>query len=179
MSIQAYRQAVLQAAGRGKAVAAAFWEARSAQERQLLGIGAGFIVLALTYLLLLAPALDGRARLVKDLPLLRQQAATLQSLAREAAALSGQAPPQVAPMSRDSLSSSLASQGLTAQSVGMTGEYAKLRLTGVAFSSLLNWLDGLRRDGRIAVQDASIVAQPGAGLVDATLTLRQGGGGQK
>ena len=174
MSPQARLQGLTQALARWRAAASAFWEARSAQERSLLGSAGLLAVLALVYLLLLAPALDGRARLAAELPLLRQQAAAMQALAAEAAALAGQTTQPAPAMSRDSLVASLAGQGLAADSIGMTGEYAKLRLNGVAFSSLVGWLDALRREGRIAVQDASIVAQPGAGLVDATLTLRQG-----
>lgn len=160
-----------------KAASSVFWDARSAQERTLLTIGAMLVLLALVYSVLIAPAVGGRAQLQKDLPLLRQQAAELQSLAQQAVALSGQAPSQVSAMSRGSLTSSLAVRGLTAQSVGMTGDVAKLQFSGVPFAKLINWLDALRRENRIAVQDASIVAQPGAGLVDATVTLHQSAGG--
>jgi general secretion pathway protein M len=157
----------------GKAQAIVFWEARSAQERKLLTLGAAVVVLALVWAVLFAPAMEGRAELKKSLPQLRQQAAQLQALAAEAGTLSGSAPVDVAVMSRDSLVSSLAARSLTATSVGITGEYAKLELRNVPFGALLQWLDAVRREGRIAVQDASIVAQPTPGLVDATLTLHQ------
>ena len=174
---QSGMQAIVQLPRRGKAAAALFWDARSGQERQLLAWGGATVLLALLYLVLIAPALDGRARLRQELPQLRLQAAEMQALSAQAVALAGQAPAPVASMSRDSLNSSLAARGLTPQSLAITGEYAKLRLSGVAFSSLIDWLAAQRREGRIAVQEANIVAQPAAGLVDATLTLRQGAGG--
>jgi general secretion pathway protein M len=46
-------------------------------------------------------------------------------------------------------------------------------LSAVPFASLVGWLDNQRREGRIAVTEASIGAQGEGGKVDATLTLRQ------
>ena len=112
------------------------------------------------------------------MPELRQNAAQLQALAREAGELARQAPVQVAPMSRDSIDASLKARGLAPQSLSLTGEYARVQLNGVPFASVMLWLDGLRREGRVAVQDAKITAQAQgkAGLVDASLTLHQSPG---
>jgi general secretion pathway protein M len=156
-----------------------FWEARSEQERQFLSIGGALMLLLLVYGTLFAPAMEGRAQLEKSLPQLRQQAAQLQALAAEAATLGGSVPVQVTPMTSAILNGSLKARGLTAQSVGVTGEFAKLELRGVSFATLVQWLDVLRRENRIAVQEASITAQAVPGIVDATLTLHQGPGGQQ
>lgn len=156
-----------------KAQSVVFWEARSEQERKLLTLGSAVVVLALAWAVLFAPAMEGRAQLKKSLPELRQQAAQLQALAAQAATLSGSAPVDVAVMSRASLVRTLAARSLTAQSVDVTGQYAKLELRSVSFGALLQWLDAVRREGRITVQDASISAQATPGLVDATLTLHQ------
>ena len=155
-----------------------FWQARTEQERRFLGAGAAVVALGLFYGLLISPAVEGRAKLRKALPELRQQAAELQALALEASALRGQntiAPP---PMTRDSLNSGLAARGLTPKSLTMTGEYAKLQFSGVPFAGVMAWLDAIRNEGRITVQEASFTPQGAAGMVDATLTLRQSAGGQ-
>jgi general secretion pathway protein M len=162
-----------------KASALVFWDARSEQERKLLSLGGAFAALALVWATLIAPAFEGRAQLQKSLPELRQQAAQLQALAAEAATLSGQTPPQVGAMSSASLTSSLTARSLAAQSVGMTGEYAKLELRGVPFGALVQWLAVLQQESRISVEDASIVAQATPGMVDATLTLHQSAGAVK
>lgn len=153
-----------------------FWLARSEQERKLLTIGAAVVLLALIYSVLIGPALSGRAQLQKELPQLRQQAAQLRALAQEAAELARQPVPQVAPMTRESLAASLTARGMTAESLTLTGEYAKVQLNGVAFANLVSWLDTQRRENRIAVQDAAITAQAKPGQVNATLTLRQENG---
>ncbi|APA70596.1 MULTISPECIES: type II secretion system protein GspM [unclassified Janthinobacterium] len=162
-------------AGRQQAVQA-FWAERTQQERKLLAIGGVVAGLALVYAVFFEPAWTGRIELQKSLPELRQSAAQLQALAREAGELSRQTPVQVAPMSRAGLEASLKARGLTPQSLSLTGEYARVQLTGVPFASVMLWLDGLRREGRIAVQEAKITAQTKAGLVDASLSLHQSPG---
>lgn len=158
-----------------QAAGAAFWQARSEQERRFLGVGGAVLALALGYALLLAPALDGRVKLQRELPLLRQQAAELQALALEADQLKGQNQVAPAPLTRETLATSLAARSLAAQSISLTGDYAKLQLNGVQFANLMAWLEALRADSRVVVQEASVSAQSPAGTVDAVLTLRQGG----
>jgi general secretion pathway protein M len=156
---------------RGSASAA--WNARTDQERKFLTGGGAVVLLALLYTLLVAPAVEGRARLQRALPDLRQQAAQLQALGAEAAALAREPVAPVTPMTRETLAASLRTRGLTPESLAMTGEFAKLRLTGVSFANLVAWLDAERRENRVTLQDATVSAQTPAGQVDATLTLRQ------
>lgn len=169
LNVNRLRQAWLDLKGN----ALVFWQARSEQERKLLTLGSVVVVLALVWTMLIAPAIEGRAQLQKSLPQLRQQASRLQALAAQAAALSGQVPVQAARMSSASLNASLAARSLTASSLGVTGEYAKLELRGVPFGALTSWLAQVQQESRITVEDASIVAQATPGLVDATLTLHQ------
>ncbi|GJJ05484.1 hypothetical protein RugamoR64_60220 [Duganella rhizosphaerae] len=158
--------------------ASAFWSERTEQERKFLGIGGAVLGLAVFYSLLIAPALDGGAKLRKSLPELRQQAAELQALALEAAALRGQNTIAPAPMTREMLNAGLTARGLVTQSVSVTGEYAKVQMNGVSFPGLMAWLDAIRTESRIAVSEANISAQDTAGMVNATLTLRQNAGGR-
>jgi general secretion pathway protein M len=155
--------------------AAAFWQVRTEQERKLLTVGGVVVGLALFYSLLIDPALSGRDKLRKQLPELRQQEAEMQALAREAASLQGQGNIAPSPMTRDSLNAGLSARGLTPQSVNVTGEYAKLQFNGAQFAGLVAWLDAVRTESRINVAEATITAQDTPGVVNATLTLRQGG----
>lgn len=157
--------------------ALAWWIGRTEQERKFLSVGAAVVLLALAYLVLVAPAMEGRAQLRRALPQLRQQAAQLQALAAEAQQLAAQPAPQVAPMTREALTASMATRGLTPASLVMTGEYAKLQLNGVSFANLVTWLDAQRRESRVGVQDAAFTALAQAGQVDATITLHQNMGG--
>ena len=79
-------------------------------------------------------------------------------------------------MTRESLMASLTARGITPGSLTLTGEYARLQVTGVSFANLVSWLDAQRRESRIAVQEGSFTAQDPVGQVDANLTLRQDAG---
>lgn len=154
-----------------------YWNARTPQEQRYLGVGAAVVALAVVYSLFVDPALTGRENLKKSLPELRQQAAQLQAMAAEAQAVSREGVPQVAPMTQEGLTATLAARSIKADSITMTGEYAKIQLKGVAFANLVTWLDAQRRESRIMVQDMDLAAEGIDGAVGGTLTLRQNVGG--
>lgn len=154
----------------------ALWLARTEQERRFLLVGGGVVLAAVLYLVLITPALEGRAQLRRTLPQLRQQAAELQAMAQEANALEHAPKTQVAPLTRDTVNASLGARGLPPQSLSMNGDYIKLQLNNVAYANLATWLDEQRRANRVLAQDAVITSLPVAGQVDASLTLRQNTG---
>ena len=156
--------------------ATALWLARTEQERRFLAVGGAVVLAALLYLLLVDPAIEGRAQLRRQLPQLRQQAAELQAMAQEATVLAQAPETHVVPLTRETVSSSLSGRGLNPQSLSVNGEYIKLQLNNVAFANLATWLDEQRRANRLLVQDAVVTSLPAAGQVDASLTLRQNTG---
>lgn len=153
--------------------ATAYWIARTEQERKFLIVGGLVAALALFYLVLLEPALEGREQLRRSLPELRQQAAQLEALAGEARAAASEPAPAVTPVTNESLTASMAGSGLKPASLSVSGEFTKVQLNNVSFANLMAWLDAQRRESRLMVQDAQFSAQTALGQVDATLTLRQ------
>lgn len=155
-----------------------FWSERNKREQNMLAVAGVVIVLGLLYVLLIDPAFSGRALLEKQLPALRQQAAEVQALAKEAAALGSRttAPPQ--PMTRESIESSLNRKGLKPQSVTISGDLAKVQLTGVSFAGTAQWLDEMHKTVRLSVVEANVEAQQQPDTVNATFTLRRQGGEQ-
>lgn len=150
-----------------------FWAARDGRERTMLAVAALVVTFGLYYALLIDPALAGRERLNKNLPVLRQQAAQMQAMAKEAAALSGKpAAPQIA-LSKENIELALARNGLKPQSVMLTGDFARVQLAAVSFSGTLNWLDDMQRNALLSVTDADIVALAQPDMVNVTITLRQ------
>ncbi len=153
--------------------ATAFWLERNARERKQIALAALVAAGALLYLLFVAPALSGRAQLEKSLPELRQQSAELQSLAKQAGALSAVTATPVPPMTKESIEASLTSKGLKAQSIAPAGEVTKVQLSEVSFTGMLDWLDEIQKTLRITVVEANVTAQSQSDIVNATLTLRQ------
>lgn len=158
---------------RYRAGAAAWWGARTEQEQRMLTVGAIVVGLGLVYGVLVDPALSGRAKLRQELPRLHQQVAELQALAGEAAQLAAQPPVQPQPLSKEGVSARLQASGLTPQNLAVTGEYIRVEFKGVPFAGLVTWLDAMRREQRVAVQEGRVSAEGPAGQVDANLTLRQ------
>jgi general secretion pathway protein M len=150
-----------------------FWAMRDAREHAMLSAAAAVVTFGLIYALLIAPAMTGRELLNKDLPLLRQQVAQLQALAKQAETLSGKPAPAAAAISRENIEAALARSGLRPQSVISTGDYTKVQLAAVSFAGTLTWLEEMQKTALLFVVDAEIVALAQADKVDATLTLRQ------
>lgn len=150
-----------------------FWAARDAREHAMLATATVVASLGLIYVLLIAPALTGREQLGKNMLVLRQQAAQLQALSKEAAAISASSAPAMTAMSRENIEAALARKSLKPQSVALTGNLAKVQLAAVSFAATLGWLDDMQKTAGLSVVDANIVALAQADTVDVTLTLRQ------
>jgi general secretion pathway protein M len=151
-----------------------FWSERNKREQNMLAATMVVAVLGLLYVLFIDPAISGRADLEKRLPQLRQQAAEVQALSKEASALGGKttaAPPPA--MTRESIETSLSRKGLKAQSVTVSGELAKLQLNDVPFSATTEWLAEVQKTARMSVVEAVVEAQQQPDMVNANLTLRQ------
>jgi general secretion pathway protein M len=151
-----------------------FWTARDARERRLLTIGGLAVLLALVYMILLAPAINGRDQLRKALPGLHQQLSQVQAMANEVGKQPRSGERSTTPVTREALEGSLNAAGLRAQSISVSENIIRLQLNGVSFGSLTGWLEKERSLG-ITVLESSIVAQTQPGTVNATLTLRQQG----
>lgn len=150
-----------------------FWNERNKREQNMLLAGGVVVVLGLAYALLLDPALSGRADLEKKLPALRQQAAEVQALAKEAAAFSGKTAPPPPAITREGVETALARNGLKAQNVSVTGEMVKVQMNEVPFSGTVEWLGEMQRTARVTVVDAIVEAKEQPDTVNATITLRQ------
>lgn len=155
-----------------------FWGERNKREQNLLVAAGTVVVLGILYVLLIDPALSGRGNLEKQLPALRQQAAEVRALAREAATLGTKTAAPAPPMTRENIESALGRHGLKAQSVTLSGELAKVQLNGASFSGIVRWLGEMHETARVSVVDANVEAQPQPNTVNATLSLRQQGNGQ-
>jgi general secretion pathway protein M len=151
----------------------AFWEERNVRERNMLLMAAVAILLALVYLFLLEPALNGRERLQKTLPELRQQAAEMQVLARQMAAAGANRSAPAAPVTKEIVDRALERRGLTAQNALVSGELVRLQFNSASFAAITGWLEEMQRTYRLSVTEASVEATPVVDMVNATLSLRQ------
>lgn len=166
--------------------ARSFWTAREARERTMLAAAAAVVVLGLIYTLLLDPALNNRQQLEQQLPALRQQAAEVRALTREAGAGSARSSAPVAAVTRESVEASLARNALKAQEISVSGEVVRVRFDDTSFAGLVDWLAEMHRSARLTVAEAKVEAGGQAQAdaqaaspdrVNAAFTLRQERGG--
>ena len=150
-----------------------FWGARNEREKKQIMLAIMVAVLGLVYMLLVEPAWKGREQLKKNLPNLRQQAAEMQTLAKEAANLANTGAPPPVDMTKETLDAALTRHGLKAQTVTVQGNIAKVQLTSVSFAGIVSWLDEMQKGARASVTEANITAAGSTDSVNATLTLRQ------
>ena len=155
-----------------------FWSERNKRERYMLAAAIAVIVLGLFYALLIDPALSGRKDLEKKLPALRAQAAEVQALAKDAAALGSKAAAPVPAATKEGIETSLNGKGLKPQSVALNEDVVRVQLNGVSFAGLIDWLGDMQKSMRLSVFDAKIDAQEKTDTVNATLSLRQQRGEQ-
>ncbi len=151
------------------------WNARTERERHFL-LGAAIAIAAtLFYLVLIAPAMDGRSHLQRTLPQLRMQAAQLQALAHDAAALPAAAvsPAPSSMPSRQKIESALRQHGLKAQSVSIAGDGVRLQFEDAPFAQLLECLLTLQKTQQLEVADAGFSPRDKPGMVNATLQLNR------
>jgi len=150
-----------------------FWIARDVRERKMLAAAAFVVILGLTYMTLIDPAMSGRTHLKKDMPVLRQQTALMQSLASEARLLSGRPSVPKILMTRENMEAALSRNSLKAQSMNVSGEFANVQLSASSFSRVMNWLSELQSAMKVSVSEARITPLEQADKVNATISLRQ------
>jgi general secretion pathway protein M len=150
-----------------------FWAARDARERAMLAVAALVVAFGLAYAVLIDPALTGRKQLNKSLPVLRQQVAQMQALAKQATLFAEKPAAPPVPMTKENIEAALARSGLKAQNVMLSGDFAKVQLSSVSFADTLYWLDDMQKTARLSATDANIVALDKPDMVNATFTLRQ------
>ena len=147
-----------------------FWQARQERERTYLSIAALFAVLTLVYLVAIDPALSGRETLKASLPGLHQQAAQMQQMASELAALP--ATESRHDVTRELVENALNSNGLKAQNLSVSDSTVRVQFGSATMSGLQGWLLELQKSCALYVEEIKITAQDG-GQVSASLVLRQ------
>ena len=136
----------------------ACWSRCTSRVRQFL-LGGGVALLGIVaYLLLWQPAYEGRRKLEKELPILREQALEMNALAREARALIPQAnaPAVSGAALQQAILSSLEAHGLKVAKWSLSGDSVLLQLERAPFGAVADWLAEMQRTQRLKVSEARI-----------------------
>ncbi len=153
---------------------AAWWSARPARERLVLGTAIALAAALLLVAFLWLPLERSRSRLAAELPRLALATAAMQAQAAEVArvrALPSSTPATTAPLAALASSGALA-RGLPGAELAAVDD-RRLRLKGadLAFGGLLEWIAAAQSAHALRVESARIEALPAAGRVRAELLL--------
>jgi len=154
-----------------------FWEVRTPREKTLLMWDGLALGLALVYLVLWAPAYEGRARLRESLPVMQRQLATMTAQANDARSLAPAAE-GVMPTGgalRDALAKSLADNGMQPTQIQVIGAAVQIQLKNASFPNWTMWLDDARKQFKVQVSEAHVTALKPDGQVDLTASLQPAG----
>lgn len=157
-----------------KALLNAFWDERTAREKNLLSVCGGLLAVFFVYQILWAPAATGREQLQNTLPQMQAQLAHMTEQANEARTLEAAAM-SVPPTGRallDGMQAALAEQGLAGAQLTSVGHVLQLQIKNAPFSNCVAWLDQVRREYKIQVVEAQVTVLPHPGDVSLTATLQ-------
>src|SRR5471032_2497346 len=124
-----------------------FWNARTQREKTILMWGGLVVAIAIVYLVLWAPAYEGRARLRSALPGMQRQLAQMTAQANEARTLAGggQGVTSTGGALRDALTKSLADNNMAGSQVQLIGAAVQIQIKNVSFPLWTVWLDDARK----------------------------------
>ena len=153
--------------------ASVFWHQRNARERRMLSVAIIAILIAVIYWLFVNPALSNRARLEKELPLLRQQVSEMAAMSGQYAQLSASITEVVAPVTREVIEASLLRRGIKAQTLAASDDVVRLQVSAVAYVNMLEWILEMQKAARLTVEEAKVTALPEKGQVGVVLMMKQ------
>jgi general secretion pathway protein M len=150
-----------------------WWLGLARREQAMTVAAAAFVLLALLYLVAVEPAWKARARLEAELPGLREQAAEIEALAREAKMLKSRGvAAESAGAAKGALEQSLARANLGAVRVALVDEHRLLvSAKAVPVTQWLAWAEQAARESRLRIATAQIARTAVRGVVDAEATL--------
>jgi general secretion pathway protein M len=147
-----------------------FWKARNRRERGFLLAATIVCVIGLIYSLLIEPPLARRDALLKSLPALRQQAAQMQQLSRQAQQFATAPQAASVALTRDALDASLKNLGLAASSINISERSVQLQFASASLANLLAWLQQVQAQ-RLSVLETSMETVANTDTVKATVML--------
>jgi len=153
---------------------AEFWDGRTQREKTLLMWGGLAVGIAIVYLVLWAPAYEGRARLRESLPGMQRQLAQMTAQANEARSLAGvvEGVMPTGQVLKDALAKSLADSGMPPTQIQLVGAAIQIQLKNASFPMWTAWLDDVRRQYKVQVAETQIQALKPDGQVDLTVSLQ-------
>ena len=152
---------------------AKMWQVRNQREKQLLTIAAALLISFLGWVLLVNPALRGRAQWQRELPGMQSELAQMRSLLTEMAKLPAHSKESRLALSRQTLESSLTEKGLKAEQLEITANHVNARFIDISFASFAELLQQWQITSQLFVDEVTITARDRIDRVDVRVSLKR------
>ena len=157
-----------------------YWDARAANERRAISLGALLLSPLIAYFLLWQPAHVASAKLHASVPAMRAQAAHLRAEVIEAETVRHLPHPAV--LDANALKTAVEESAVRHQMrTAITSLDAqqpnavRVTLVAVSFEKWINWLRSLQQEQHIRVESTGVAPLPQIGMVKINATLINGG----
>ncbi len=152
---------------------ASAWGARNQREKLLLAMMAVLITGLLGWLVLINPALHGRAYWQRQLVVMQDNLSHMRYLMTEISKLPVRTKASLSTVSRQQLESNLNDKGLQADNLEIADNHVKARFIDISFASFTELLHQWQTTSQLIVEDITVTARDRIDRVDAHVTLKQ------
>ena len=149
------------------------WKVRNQREKQGLTLAAAVVISWLGWVLLVNPALRGRAHWQRELPTMQNELSQMRSLLKDISKLPPHSKDSLLPVSRQTLESSLNEKGLRAENLEIVDGRVKARFIDISFSSFAELLQQWQITSQLVVEEVTVTARDRIDRVDVSVSLKR------
>jgi len=149
------------------------WQVRNQREKQGLTLAAAILISWLGWVLLVNPALRGRAHWQRELPTMQNELAQMRSLLTDIGKQPELSKASRVELSRQALESSLNEKGLRAENLQIVDGHVKARFIDISFSAFAELLQQWQIASRLVVEEVTVTARDRIDRVDVSVSLKR------
>jgi len=149
------------------------WQLRNQREKQGLTLAAAILISWLGWVLLVNPALRGRAHWQRELPTMQNELAQMHSLLTDIGKHPARSKESRLELSRQMLESSLNEKGLKAENLEIADGHVKARFIDISFSSFAELLQQWQIASQLVVEEVTVTARDRIDRVDVSVSLKR------
>jgi general secretion pathway protein M len=149
------------------------WQLRNQREKQGLTLAAAILISWLGWVLLVNPALRGRAHWQRELPTMQNELAQMRSLLTDIGKQPARSKESRLELSRQMLESSLNEKGLKAENLEIADGHVKARFIDISFSSFAELLQQWQIASQLVVEEVTVTARDRIDRVDVSVSLKR------
>jgi len=149
------------------------WQVRNQREKQWLTIAAAIVISWLGWVLLVNPALRGRAYWQRELPTMQNELSQMRSLLSDISTEPVRSNESRLALSRQILESSLNEKGLRAENLQIADGHVRARFIDISFSAFTELLQQWQIASQLVVEEVTVTARDRIDRVDVSVSLKR------